>query len=448
MKKWLYIAGLVLGGGNAALQAEVVTPEQAEAYAMRRFESASVTLKAVRYAEQDGQVSDPLFYIFSLGANKGYGLIAAEDRVAPVLGYVSSGSYDEGRLPLGLQGLLASYERQIEQIRKAGIGDAHPDWAVSRPVVERVLQTAQWGQGHPYNAETPCVQGIQTPVGSVPAAAAVVMKYHEYPLSLLFGRTSHQGKRVDWGGFDWMRMPNGQPTGEAEVKAVSSLMWLVGAQAEAAYDTATTVVPLSRVWRVLQDDFEYGTTNHYVRSADWVPDRWFGLIREEIDANSPVLYEGGATLNEQTVVCDGYSSEGLYHINWCENGLGNGFFRLRVSDEGLSASWLGDQAMVVGLQPAWPWLTVTDRHADIVDSVPEEDLLATTAEDESDVVEIVKEGNGYVTLLLHRRERVVIQSLTGMTGFDSFLEPGKHRIKMPKSPYAVYYVSWTKYIVL
>ncbi len=50
--------------------------------------------------------SDPYYYIYNVGEGDGFVMVSGDDRVAPVLGYSLSGSFDPGDMPSNMRGLV------------------------------------------------------------------------------------------------------------------------------------------------------------------------------------------------------------------------------------------------------------------------------------------------------------------------------------------------------
>ncbi|MDE6811575.1 MAG: C10 family peptidase, partial [Muribaculaceae bacterium] len=77
------------------------------------------------------------------------------------------------------------------------------------------------------------------------------------------------------------------------------------------------------LWLALRDYFGY--------------DDWEDMIYGELAENRPVLYGGRGTAGGHQFICDGYSSDGFFHINWGWGGMSDGYFLLTA----LSPSSLG-----------------------------------------------------------------------------------------------------------
>ena len=54
------------------------------------------------------------YYVFNVGTQQGFVIVAGDDRAHPVLGYAENGSFDPDRIPTNLRGLLAQYQKEID----------------------------------------------------------------------------------------------------------------------------------------------------------------------------------------------------------------------------------------------------------------------------------------------------------------------------------------------
>ncbi len=82
---------------------------------------------------------------------------------------------------------------------------------------------------------------------------------------------------------------------------------------------------------------------------------WEDVVYGQLAANMPVLYTGQSNEGGHAFVCDGYSSDGYFHINWGWSGLSDGYFLLTALDpnvQGIGGSDSGfnyEQAIIAGI---------------------------------------------------------------------------------------------------
>lgn len=325
---------LVLGTGN--IHAKRITVSQAQKQAcifwgkqmpmrpgskMRRANIGSLL-------GDDESVQAEPYYVFN-NDDGGFVIIAGDDAVCPVLGYANTGSFDADRIPDGLKDLLANYRRQI-----ALLGDNAESLAesyvrsVSAYSGGKLLHTAKWNQGTPYNSYVP----NQYPVGCVATAGAIVMKHYGYPQK---GTGSHSYK---WNGqtlsadfehkYDWNGMPSSYVYGDdvSQYEGVARLMSDLGVAVEMSYAKGGSGATITSLVEALKTYFGYSKYAKLLSSDYYSQDEWTEKLRGEIDANRPVIYSAQDTrAGGHTFVLDGYKDD-TFSVNWGWGGYCDGFY--------------------------------------------------------------------------------------------------------------------------
>ena len=311
------------------------------------------------------------FYIFnSAVADKGFVIIAGDDRLPAVLGYSDSGSFDADDVPPAMQEWLDGYAAQVEAI---AAGAAPEVRTVSRPAIAPMLPV-HWGQGMPYNVLLPHIEGSRYAhayVGCVAAAMAQIMAYWKYPprpTQTIPGYTSddetHQVPMpsLEPMDFDWENMHSicyvNDSTSTASM-AVANLMLYCASSLQSNYGQTSTSGNIQNVPGVLMDYFGYKNTACYIQRSDFSTQSWEDAIYAELLACCPVAYGGYKLPSGHAFVCDGYDGEGRFHINWGWEGKSNGYFFLNLlnpDDEGIGSaagnySYVKGQMAVIGLVP-------------------------------------------------------------------------------------------------
>ena len=122
-----------------------------------------------------------LYYVFNVGNDKGFVIVAGDDAVSPILAYADRGDFSEREMAPAAKAMLDSYAQQIEMIQQ------NPSLAVaastSYAAIEPLVQT-KWNQGAPYNYMCPTISGEeeQSVTGCVATAMAQIIYYHKYPV--------------------------------------------------------------------------------------------------------------------------------------------------------------------------------------------------------------------------------------------------------------------------
>lgn len=358
MKRLLHIQFLLvllLALGYSSLQAKRITQWQAQQQAYSFWgKQMPQKAKAKSRTATTASPSDA-YYVFNNDAG-GFVIIAGDDAVTPVLGYTSTGSFDAENLPDGLKDLLKSYERQI-----AALGD---NYVANRTATragftgENLLKTAEWNQMAPFNKYTP----NNYVTGCVAKAGAIVMKHHGYPAK---GAGSHS---YTWNGktlsanfehtYDWASMPaKYDGTNDAAFDGVARLMADLGVAVEMQYNKDGSGAYIGNLVTALQKYYGYSKLSHLMAIEDVGAEAWNGRLREEIDANRPVLYAASdPAAGGHAFVIDGYKDES-FSVNWGWGGYCDGFYKIGALNPESAGKPTGDkynvsQSAVFGMEPS------------------------------------------------------------------------------------------------
>ena len=358
MKRLLHIQFLLvllLALGYSSLQAKRITQWQAQQQAYSFWgKQMPQKAKAKSRTATTASPSDA-YYVFNNDAG-GFVIIAGDDAVTPVLGYTSTGSFDAENLPDGLKDLLKSYERQI-----AALGDSYQaNQTATRAAFtgEKLLKTAEWNQMAPFNKYTP----NNYVTGCVATAGAIVMKHHGYPAK---GTGSHS---YTWNGktisadfehnYDWASMPaKYDGTNDAAFDGVARLMADLGVAVEMQYNKDGSGAYIGNLVTALQKYYGYSKLSHLMAIEDVGAEAWNGRLREEIDANRPVLYAASDPAGGgHAFVIDGYKDES-FSVNWGWGGYCDGFYKIGALNPESVGKPTGDkynvgQSAVFGMQPS------------------------------------------------------------------------------------------------
>lgn len=358
MKRLLHIQFLLvllLALGYSPLQAKRITQWQAQQQAYS-FWGKQMPQKA-RAKSRTATTASPsdAYYVFNNDAG-GFVIIAGDDAVTPVLGYTSTGSFDAENLPDGLKDLLKSYERQI-----AALGDNYvANQTATRAgfTGEKLLNTAKWNQGNPFNKYTP----NNYVTGCVATAGAIVMKHHGYPAK---GTGSHS---YTWNGktlsanfehtYDWASMPAVYDgTNDAAFDGVARLMADLGVAVEMQYKKDGSGAYIGNLITAMQKYYGYSKLTYLASIDDMEAEAWNAKLRGEIDANRPILYSASdASAGGHSFIIDGYKDES-FSVNWGWGGYCNGFYQIGALNPESAGKPTGDkynvgQSAVFGMQPS------------------------------------------------------------------------------------------------
>lgn len=349
MKKIILSAILVLAFTTA--WAEIVTKETASKVATLFLDSESVDMVWTGIDSYSVlEAGSPAFYVFN--GNGQWVIVSGDDCAVPVLMH-GEGSFDPNTIPPNMKEFLNGIGSNILEARNMNYtvaNDVMVQWSqMVEPIradsrldlasTEKVLNTAQWGQGEPYNIYCPYDNDIQCVTGCVATAMSIVMRYYKWPeqgkgtIPAYTTKTkSIHVNGIDINGFmyNWDNMPEqkSEIDTDSEIQAVASLMAHAGAMVTMDYSANSSGATNTSIIPALVKYMSYSSGAHFDSRAYTNNAVWFSRIKSEIDNNRPLLY-GGQDKNGKgghMFVCDGYNSNNEIHINWGWNGNQNAWY--------------------------------------------------------------------------------------------------------------------------
>lgn len=313
-----------------------------------------------------------LYYVFNVGNDKGFVIVAGDDAVSPILAYADRGDFSEREMAPAAKAMLESYAQQIEMIQQnpSLAVAASTSYAAIAPMVE-----TQWNQMEPYNYMCPIIRGeaVRSVTGCVATAMAQIIYYHKHPVEQTKAIPAYElSSRYVIPGADpvtlnWDAMQLTYTGSEAEddpsALAVAQLMVLCGKSVKMSYSSSASGAASESVPAALKEYFDYDGAAHMVYRDEYANADWEKMIYDELAAKRPVYLSGTSVSGTSAVghafVCDGYDGEGLFHINWGWGGMSDGFFRLTLlnpDDHGTggnngSGGFNMDEGAIIGIQP-------------------------------------------------------------------------------------------------
>ena len=336
----------------------------------------------IKIKKSSGSVGGPtLVYAaksyYAFNTTGGYVLISSDSRLPEVLGYSDSGkNIDFDSLPANMRYWLSCYDEQMSLLT-ADIKPKTQTLSTTDLTTVGPLMTSTWNQNSPFNDLAPIYSGSShAAAGCVATAAAQIMYYWKYPQK---GSGSHSYDWTNsWNGstttltanfgattYDWGNMAdNAKSSSPANVKqAIATLLYHVGVACNMNYasnNTSSSGAVPNVMAQALKTYFNYDTNLQKLLYRSSYSDTEFEqILKDEIDAGRPVLYSGWTTDGGgHSFVCDGYRSDGTFHINWGWGGSSDGWFVTSIMNpavQGIGGSEGGgyskSQQIAVGIQP-------------------------------------------------------------------------------------------------
>ena len=299
--------------------------------------------------------TDPAYYIFDIEENEGFIVVSGEDQLKPILAHTDNGSFNPDSINPAVRWWLNLVEENVAEARKSPQAFAAAITSNNETAVEPLI-TTKWGQGNPYNLLCPYdpVCNDISITGCCATAMAQVLNYHQYP-NKATGTVSYTtyyhsveiSEDLSTYTFDWGNMLNeytSNYTNEQSL-AVAELMRACGVAIESDYCSYTTYGYTTKITEALVDNFGYKGAQMLKRNY-FTFNEWENIIKSELNKQRPVIYRGqDAAGGGHLFVCDGYNTDGLFHINWGWDGYQDGYFELTSMNYN---SW---QYAVCGISP-------------------------------------------------------------------------------------------------
>ena len=335
--------------------------------------------------------SEAAYYVFNVGNNQGFVIVAGDDRINPILGYSDEGYFDEAKAPVNMKAWLNEYAQQISLLDKV----SNIKGAIAAPKATNVVDTrnsiapmitTKWNQADPYWNKCPEFMsyddegnevGELAYTGCVAVSMSQIMNYYKWPVqttqTIPSYTFSYNTGGYDWATvemealpvttFDWDHMKDTYNGSEDEIytDAVSTLMYYVGASVKSQYGLSATGAYTDDIPKGFTQYFAYDPNTIQIKyRIDFTQEVWDNMVYQELAEGRPMVYNGTAgSGGGHSFVCDGYEYGNYFHINWGWGGMGNGYFQLAVlnpRESGIGGSSSAEgynmkQNVVIGIQP-------------------------------------------------------------------------------------------------
>ncbi len=374
MKRIILILTSVLVSASA--YARVVSPADAETFAKRTLKAHTLDMvyQGRQPVTRSSGVAAPCYYVYN-NPRGGWAIISAEDVTIPVLAWSSEGRFSTEGMPENLRGWLERMTDEISGIRAEGVKQTEDiaamwDHLALTEVYSNsvVLETAKWSQGQSnspdsYNKYCPSFGTDKLScTGCTATSTAIVMRYHRWPekgRGVIPGYVSnYNGYKatlidVDIDGltYNWDAMALKQDYWHV-ADEVAKLIYHCGLMIRVGYSPSATGGNVYDGLPAFAEHMSYSAAASHEFRSTYGTNRWFGMMKAEIDAKRPVLYSGSSGSGGHAFVLDGYAESGMVHINWGWGGSNDGWFALSYlspDDDGKAYS-TGDAA-IIGFQP-------------------------------------------------------------------------------------------------
>ena len=302
-----------------------------------------------------------LMYVFNFDPN-GFVIIAADDRLLPVIGYSINNSINLNSLPIQLDYIINSYSDNIidvlnnnydtdeyieslwtKLLNNEFIRDAH-----HREIDPMI--TANWNQGGEWNDLCP----NNSVVGCVAVAMGQVMYYWGYP-DVGYGYSQyfdhdHGIISVNFSDYNYNFFDM-----EDDYATESSQLLLYHAGVAVQMDYSPWSSGASVCWEgpsaqaALDDNFLYNDDITCETKINYSEEDWNSKIKDQLDRGWPVVYRGYSEDAGHAWNIDGYQ-DNYFHCNWGWGGSANGYFYFDNLNGG-GYNFIENQAALLNIIP-------------------------------------------------------------------------------------------------
>ena len=289
------------------------------------------------------------YYVFNVSNGEGFVIVAADDRVKPILAYSTTGRFDPDNVSEGFLFALDGYCEEIAYVREHNLSatsDIMAEWRSlaqngslnrggrTRVVVGPLCQSI-WNQNFPWNSqcpEDPEGNGGHVYAGCVATAMGQVMKYWDWPAtgtgSHSYNPQGYEHQSANFGEteyhFELMPLALDSTNTEEEYFYVAQFLHHLGISVDMQYSGHGSGAYSDDVPRALRNYFRYTCDNHVSNYNFWPGmgysnEEWANMLKNGgLDELIPLYYSGSDDngAGGHAFVCDGYDENDYFHFNW------------------------------------------------------------------------------------------------------------------------------------
>lgn len=301
-------------------------------------------------------------YVFNCQP-KGFVIVAADDRMQPILAYSTESRFNLVAAEEGPQVFLDAYRcdfqtaitdnmEQSDEIQAQWMRLEQTGRMTNRSSrAIGPLCTSTWHQTQLYNDQCPeDSEGYNGHVksGCVANAMAQIMRYWEWPKTGVgqhsyycygYGSTSYGTLSANFGEaeYHYELMPDflDFTSPQYEVDAVALLEYHAGVSVEMDYGPSASGAYTDDAMDAFVQYFRYASNASRIDRDYYSDSQWMEIMVSEIDNGHPMLYSAysytkDASRGGHAFVCDGYDENLFFHFNWGWQGFDNGFYSINA----------------------------------------------------------------------------------------------------------------------
>jgi len=267
----------------------------------------------------------------------GWVMVCGDECFDPILGYSYHDTFEVKDMPDNLKAFMTDLIGDIRYGRGIGRKSNPDEWAKAMIPTRagdtiqtgKLLKTANYNQGAPWNLLCPMKEGKHCLAGCCAIAQAIILQYHKYPVhgvGTIPAYSLHEAIPLTH-NYDWDNMLDTYKSGQyndAQAQAVAVLVRDLGVMGRSSYGLSGTGSTMSAMCDRVRTYFDYNPYQHRITCSQFTPDGWIAALKEQIDNNCPMNYASSS----HSYVCDGYDSRDYIHFNYGWGGSSNGYYNI------------------------------------------------------------------------------------------------------------------------
>ena len=294
----------------------------------------------------------------------GYALIAADDRVQPLISYSATERFQLEEAPEPMSLWLKNRAVEIKEAKSTlRHAKRHVGWQTnllrSDNQTEKIpfLIKVGWDQRSPYNKYCPVTRnGKKTLVGCVAVAMGQAMTVFRHPArpksSLRYSVDNVGVVEVNFDeepAYDWDKIISGSDNNDEAAR----LLYHCGVSVRMKYRESSSsaneinmIEALAHKFSYISDSLKFYFANNFIQTNEWLSNK----ILKELKQGRPVFYGIGYGPSKGHLInIDGYDGVNAFHFNWGWGPVSDVYYTL---DYALGASYIRkNDSMTTGLVP-------------------------------------------------------------------------------------------------
>lgn len=305
--------------------------------------SAMYATTEMRMVTQSSEVMP--YYVFNIGDNEGFVIVAGDDAVNPILAYSYKGSFKIEDMPDNVKSVMTFYRDAITEIQKLNMpakAMVHKADENREPVMP--MLKSKWNQNAPFNNDCPDFGNGKCYAGCVPVAMSQIMNYHQWPAYEIGKIPGYKFYEYSMYGdsnkertlealppttFNWKDAAKEKIGNPKFDEAVAEICRYAGQACRAAYGKNATGANTAEMLHGMMQYLDYSAGVSFISHNNFKNEEmWRDIIYDELSKGRPLILEGSPEDGPgHEFICDGYEN-GKYHINWGWGGAYDGYFDL------------------------------------------------------------------------------------------------------------------------